>query len=228
MDLGNLDHEIEDWDLWNKYPEHRWIFNKLQLALDLGYRAGPCPTLPSEAGYYCIRPIYNLYGMGLNASKVWLDIDDNAKVMNLQHPGSFYCEWFDGPHYSIDYEWDNKWKPIHATQGYNNSDDLIHFTRWDRIEPPHIELHPMLDKLKDVKVLNIEFKDSKIIEVHLRLGNLAGDWYGLGDAQTIIPVWKSTTKEFIDQHKVHGYRFIDRPENATDKIENYRLGFLYK
>lgn len=228
MDLGNLDHEIEDWDLWNKYPEHRWIFNKLQLALDLGYRAGPCPTLPSEAGYYCIRPIYNLYGMGLNASKVWLDIDDNAKVMNLQHPGSFYCEWFDGPHYSIDYEWDNKWKPIHATQGYNNSDDLIHFTRWDRIEPPHIELHPMLDNLKDVKVLNIEFKDSKIIEVHLRLGNLAGDWYGLGDAQTIIPVWKSTTKEFIDQHKVHGYRFIDRPENATDKIENYRLGFLYK
>ena len=228
MVLKNLDHEIEDWDLWYKYPAHRWIFNKLQLALDLGYRAGPCPTLPSKAGYYCIRPIYNLYGMGLGASKVWLDIDDNAEVMNRQHPGSFYCEWFDGPHYSIDYVWDNHWKPIHATQGYNNSDDLTHFSRWDRIEPPNIELPSILDKLKDVKVLNIEFKDSKIIEVHLRLGNLAGDWYGLDNAQTIIPVWKNTTKDFVDQHKDHGYKFIDRPETAIDKIENYRIGFLYQ
>lgn len=228
MDLTNLDHEIEDWDLWNKYPQHRWIFNKLQLALDLDYRAGPCPTLPSKAGYYCIRPIYNLYGMGLGASKVWLDIDDNSEVMNKQHPGSFYCEWFDGPHYSVDYIWKNGWKPIHATQGYNNSEDLTHFTRWDRIEPPNIELPSMLDKLKNVKVLNIEFKDSKIIEVHLRLGNLAGDWYGLDNAQTIIPVWKDTTEDFMTSHKDSGYKFIDRPETAIDKIENYRLGFLYK
>ena len=43
MDLKSLTHEIEDWDPWNKYPQHRWIFNKLQLALDLGY-LGPCPT----------------------------------------------------------------------------------------------------------------------------------------------------------------------------------------
>ena len=35
--------------------------------------------------------------MGLGASKVWLDTDDNSEVMNRQHPGSFYCEWFDGP-----------------------------------------------------------------------------------------------------------------------------------
>ena len=44
MDLKSLDHEIEDWDPWNKYSQHRWIFNKLQLALDLGYRVGPCPN----------------------------------------------------------------------------------------------------------------------------------------------------------------------------------------
>ena len=66
--------------------------------------------LISESGYYCIRSIYNLYGMGLGASKVWLDTDDNSEVMNRQHPGSFYCEWFDGPHYSIDYEWNKGWK----------------------------------------------------------------------------------------------------------------------
>ena len=59
--------------------------------------------------------------------------------------------------------------------------------RWDRIEPPKIDLPLSFNTLADTNVLNIEFKDSKIIEVHLRLGNLAGDWYGLKDAQTIIP-----------------------------------------
>lgn len=228
MDLQSLDPEIEDWDLWNKYPQHRWIFNKLQLALDLGYNAGPCPTLPSVAGYYCLRPIYNLYGMGLDASKVWLTQDDNAHIMNEQHPGNFWCEWFKGPQYSIDYKWDNGWQPIHATRGYNNSDDLVHFSRWDKIDAPDISLPSMLDKLKDIKVLNIEFKGSKIIEVHLRLGNLAGDWYGLDDAHTIIPVWKETANDFIDAHKRNGYKFIDRPDTAINKIENYRKGFLYK
>jgi len=228
MDLKYLDHEIEDWDLWNRYPEHRWIFNKLQLSLDLGYLAGPCPTLPSIAGYYCIRPIYNLYGMGLGASKVWLDTTDNSEVMSQQHPGSFWCEWFEGQHYSIDYEWNNGWKPIHATQGYNNSEDLVHFSRWDRIDPPDIELPKILDKLKDTKVLNIEFKNSKIIEVHLRLGNLAGDWYGLGNAQSIIPVWKDTTADTVNSYKDSGWKYVDRPEDGNSKIENARLGFLYK
>jgi len=228
MDLKYLDHEIEDWDLWNRYPEHRWVFNKLQLSLDLGYQAGPCPTLPSIAGYYCIRPIYNLYGMGLGASKVWLDIEDNSLVMSKQHPGSFWCEWFEDPHYSIDYEWNNGWQPIHATQGYNNSGDLIHFSRWDRIDPPDIELPQILDKLKSTKVLNIEFKNSKIIEVHLRLGNLAGDWYGLDDAQSIIPVWEDTTADTINNYKDSGWKYVDRAEDGNCKIENARLGFLYK
>ena len=32
----------------------------------------------------------------------------------------------------------------------------------------------------------------------------------------------------MNQHKDNGYKFIDRPKTAIDKIENYRLGFLYK
>lgn len=227
MDLNFLDHDIEDWDLWQQKPEFRWIFNKLELSLALGYAAGPCPTLPKCEGYYIIRPIYNLYGMGIGASKVYLKTDDNSEIMSQQHPGSFWCEWFEGSHYSIDYIWENGWKPIHATQGFSG-EDFVHFDRWERIEPPHIELPPLLNKLANNKVLNIEFKDSKIIEVHLRLGNLAGDWYGLDNATTIIPVWENMTEFTVDQFKQIGFNFIDRPEDGLGKIENKRLGFLYK
>lgn len=223
-----LDYDLEEFQCWNLYPQHRWVFNKLQLALELGYCAGPVPVNPSEKGYYCIRPIYNLFGMGLNAEKQWLDDTDNQKIMDSYHPSSFWCEWFDGPHYSIDYVWNNEWIPIHATQGYNNSDDLTHFKRWDKIDPPDITLPSIFNRLSDVKFLNIEFKDSKIIEVHMRPANLTGDWQDIEDATVIVPVWKNTTNEFVNEHKKAGYKFKEWDDGCESKIENYRLGFLYK
>ena len=60
----------EDFQAWEKYPEYRWVFNKLELALKLGYRAGPaCVPLPPLRSHFkvVIRPIYNLYGMGIGA-----------------------------------------------------------------------------------------------------------------------------------------------------------------
>ena len=37
----------EDFQAWDAYPQHRWVFNKLEVALKLGYRAGPaCVPLP--------------------------------------------------------------------------------------------------------------------------------------------------------------------------------------
>lgn len=31
----------DDCEAWDKFPQHRSIFNKLDLALKLGYNAGP-------------------------------------------------------------------------------------------------------------------------------------------------------------------------------------------
>ena len=228
MDSKYLDHDIEDWDIWHQKPEYHWVFNKLELALRLGYSAGPCPTLPPKPGYYCVRPIYNLYGMGLYATKQWLNIDDNADFMSTVHPSSFWCKWFDGSHFSVDYEWDNGWKPIFATQGYNDSDDLTHFYKWQRIDPPDIELPGWLNSLQNNHVLNIEFKDSKMIEVHLRLGNLAGDWYGIEHAEELIPVWDSTSEHLLEQYREAGYSYVHRPEDGMGNIQNRRKGFFYK
>ena len=221
--------DIEDWDLWTKKPEYHWVFNKLEIALLCGHHAGPCPALPSAAGYYCVRPIYNLYGMGLHAEKIWLETDDNGEVMNKTHPGSFWCEWFEGAHYSIDYEWDNGWQVLHASQGYNDDEDLSHFYKWQRISPPDIELPGWLNKLANNEVLNIEFKGNKIIEIHLRLGNLAGDWAGVEHAQELIPVWRDTSESMWEQYREGGYKFISKPIDAADGFHNNpRLGFMYR
>ena len=36
--MSSLD---EDYQAWDAYPQHRWVFNKLEVALKLGYKAGP-------------------------------------------------------------------------------------------------------------------------------------------------------------------------------------------
>jgi hypothetical protein len=67
----------EDFQAWNLYrdTEHRWVFNKLEVALRQGLHAGPAATAPDRNGTYIYRPIYNLYGMGIGAKKFKYDKD---------------------------------------------------------------------------------------------------------------------------------------------------------
>ena len=55
-----------------------------------------------KSGYYILRPIYNLIGWGLHAKKIYIDVNDEMSLFDC-HPGEFWCEWFEGSHYSIDY-----------------------------------------------------------------------------------------------------------------------------
>jgi len=52
-----------EWMLYTETPpEHRWIYNKLDLAHRLGQEAWPV-GLRFDAGVYCVRPAMNLMGM---------------------------------------------------------------------------------------------------------------------------------------------------------------------
>ena len=182
---------IEDYQAWEAYPNYRWVFNKLELSLKLGYHAGPAGIGVQRTGWYIIRPVYNPYGMGIGAHKKWLSVDDQDAMANHMHvpPGYFWCEWFDGEHYSIDYKRENNsWVPINACQGFHKTEDnLTKFASWLIIEPPNIKLPQWVHDI-EVKELNIEFKDDKITEIHLRSGNDICLVSEVGDE--IYPVWE--------------------------------------
>ena len=87
----------EDYQAWEEYPQHRWVFNKLEVALKLGYKAGPaCVPLPKTSNTLfkaIIRPIYNLYGMGISAKvKTFRPMIDNEFIINHGYipPGHFW------------------------------------------------------------------------------------------------------------------------------------------
>lgn len=209
---------MNDWQAWQLYPHHSWIFNKLELSLKLGYNCGPAGVPVKKTGKYIIRPIYNLEGMGLNAR---IEHIEKNKVHYID-PGQFWCEVFDGDQISIDYKW-NKGKlvPIHASQGYNSSDNLIEFFRWIKIDPPNIKLPKFINELDDVDNINIEFINDKIIEIHLR--------HGLDfppGATEIIPVWNDKKEEM--KEKYNDWFYKEDFEDCEGHLKNPRLGFYYR
>jgi len=218
----------EDYQAWNEYPQYRWCMNKLELSLKLGYHAGPAGIPIEKTGWYIIRPVYNPYGMGIGAHKKWIDIADADAMSDHKHipPGYFWCEWFEGAHYSIDYQRGKNWIPLNATQGFHYSDDnLTKFQSWRIIEPPHIDLPQWVHDI-DVEELNVEFKDDKITEIHLRSGN---DIALLGNIGTeFYPIWQGD--DYTDIEHLEFVPNFDEDEDYTadGNLKDIRLGYYKK
>ena len=140
---------MEDYEAWVKYPEHRWVYNKLELSLKLGYDAGPACVPITKSGNYVIRPIYNLYGMGIGAKIVHLDasVIDDMKNHAAVPPGYFWCEAFEGTHYSVDFIRTKApigsvfcWEPMCTIVGEEDRNLLTKFKSWVKIENKTFEL----------------------------------------------------------------------------------------
>lgn len=213
-----------DSEAWSYYPQHRWLFNKLELSLKLGYVAGPGGTSVPEDGDYIVRPIYNLSGMGVGAKRMQLTRGDYNSVP----PGYFWCEYFHGPNITVDYEWDmvddlRVLRPVFAAQGFRSSQDLYRFNAWKKIEPPFWRLPDFIKNLYDVPRINIEFIHDKIIEIHLRPGV---DFPG--ESTQIIPVWSDMDESDFELYKKLGYKLFLNHDSADGHLDVFRLGFYYR
>lgn len=161
---------MEVWDE-NVWPvtnrDDLWVFDKLILSRYLGYLCGPAGVKVPSPGEYVVRPIYNLYGMGLLAR-----IEHIESATYHLHPAEFWCEKFEGRHISVDYE---NGRQVSAFEGLRkDGEPLYKFTHWvrvdDKIDYPHIlksGQHLLRGRYSRV---NCEFIDGKLIEVHLRSG----------------------------------------------------------
>jgi hypothetical protein len=231
----NSEEDFEAWDLY-KNTEHRWVFNKLEVALRQGLSAGPASTAPSCSGTYLFRPIYNVYGMGIGAKKFFYDKDkDYDSFINhgIIPPGNFWCQWLDGEHLSIDYNQDvdgfwhtrSVWRGVHESK-----DNLTRFESWTRLgndsAPKWNELPIDASFLydPDVPVFNVEMIGKNIIEIHLRLGNDPFDEYPVGSE--IIPVWND---EEAPQGEWKGNLHRDMElYSASGYLSDVRRGYIVK
>ena len=213
-----------DSDTWVKYPQYRAWHNKLWLSEKLGYVCGPSGAPVPKSDVYIVRPIYNLLGMGLGAKFMSLNPEYDVNQIPAGH---FWCEKFEGPHYTVDYEWtylgngQGGWKQLHAWRGYNNP-QLWRFTKWEKCDII-IELPWFFNKLGwDFKVqyINIEAIGDKVIEVHLRPNPDHRDEYNV-----LIPIWQG---DDITKYTSKGYTYIESHDDAEGQLPKARLGFCAK
>lgn len=201
----------DDNSAWYKFPQHRLWFNKLWLSEQLGYLCGPGGIPVPEENHYIIRPIYNLRGMGVGANI------QKISPLNLHAvpPGYFWCELFEGNHYSVDLKWNNKWELLSAFQGINSKNKLYKFERWIKTNI-NITIPKILDQLKDCEYINVEFIENKIIEVHLRISPDP-------DCNEMIPIWEEDQKQLYKD-----YTWVPSEDDADGYLEQKRLGFFVK
>jgi len=186
----------EDTAWTNTDIEDLWIYDKLILSKKMGYVCGPTGVDVPEDGFYIVRPVTNIVGLGIGAYEQYLTVE--GWTDHLQ-PGTFWSEIFEGDHLSIDYEWG---QPILNIQGFRYPESFVRWKKWIKVEQT-VELPDILKPIaKKYQFMNCEYIGGKLIEVHLRK-NPDFDF----DNVEFIPVWEGQ-----DTTPPEGYRYVECPE----------------
>lgn len=227
-----IEEDFQAWEHYKGSPELRWLFNKMEIAIRQGLHAGPAATAPSHAGTYIYRPTYNLYGMGIGATKFEYNESMYPNMINngVVPPGYFWCEWIEGEHLSIDYERiDGEWKVRSVWGGeHENKNNLTRFDSWERLHEDYaptadqLKLQPYFLGYKDITKFNIEMIDDYIIEIHLRWGNDPFDDLAVGSK--VIPVWQD---QEIPEGEWRGNLHEDMNQySASGHLSDVRKGYI--
>ena len=180
--------------VWKTVPvEKLWVLDKLLLSRALGYRCGPTGIDVDQPGTYIVRPCVNALGLGLGAEKVYLTGSTN----HLPY-GYFWCEWFEGRHFSVDYEFGEQKLCV---EGFKSTNTFTHWDRWVKVNKK-ILLPKELAQFYNEPILNVEYIDGKAIEVHLRKNEDFAD--GISE---FIPVWQGQ-----DTDPPVGFTYRDYPD----------------
>lgn len=186
-------YHLDSQDEWNSiHPEDLWVYNKLFLNQRLRHLCGPTGVSVPYSGYYIVRPSINLLGMGRFSRIEWID-----KETDHFHPAEFWCEIFEGDHYSVDFQ--HKESQLVVLGERDIDDPLYKWKKWTKVNRG-FDFPSILNNLKgDYEWINCEFIGNHLIEVHFRR-NL--DFrYGNTIA---IPVWKGDRPQ-----KIGNFTFVE-------------------
>lgn len=216
-------------------PDHRWIFNKLEVAKRLGHEANPISVPIPRDGLWCVRPVLNLEGMGAHA---YIDHFYKDQII-VDHPSHFWHEYFTGHHVSVDFY---KGDVINACIGLRDNDKRVSdlklwkWTEWRKVKPEHYSSYHItadfIDRfrrtfkniLNSYDYLNVEMIGGNIVEVHLRPDPYLDLWR---ENEIMIPVW---TDKVYNEVKLSedGFKFVEAHDDAGGYLITHRKGFWVK
>ena len=198
----------EDSDAWQWYPAHRWVYDKLAVALSQGLAAGPHGTAPPGFPIFS-KPIVNLRGMSVGSRVLKSQADYDAHYA----PGHFWMTLLQGRHVSSDVavvEGEPRWwrhvtgKPAgEGTFDYwivHAEPDAAIETRCAAWIGKHLAGY--------TGMLNVETIGGTIIEAHLRFADQWPDLYGPGWVEAVVELYERGEWNFSDDDRTEGYSAV--------------------
>jgi hypothetical protein len=198
----------EDCDAWQWYPAHRWVYDKLAVALSQGLEACPHGVEPPRFPVFS-KPIINLKGMGVG-SRV---LQTAADYERHYAPGHFWMPLLEGRHVSSDLavvDGEPRWWR-HATGKPAGEGTFDYWTV--HAEPDaDIEIRCGAWTQKNLAgytgMLNLETIGGTIIEAHLRFADQWPDLYGPGWVDALVGLYENRDWDFYDDDRSEGYSVV--------------------
>jgi hypothetical protein len=198
----------EDSDAWAWNPAHRWVYDKLAVALSQNLDAGPHGTPPPHFPVFS-KPIINLKGMGVG-SRV---LHSAADYERHYAPGHFWMTLLDGRHVSSDIAvvdgaplW---WRHVTGKPAGEGT-----FDYWTVHAEPDAEIERGCEAWIErnlgryTGMLNLETIGGKIIEAHLRFADQWPDLYGPGWVEALVGLYERHAWDFYDEDRSEGYSVV--------------------
>jgi hypothetical protein len=198
----------EDCDAWELYPDHRWVYNKIAVALSQGIAAAPHGVMPKAFPVFS-KPMMNLHGMGIG-SRV---IATPQAYVDAFTPGYMWMRLLQGEHVSTDVavvDGEARWWR-HAT-GVPAGDGT--FDHWWIHAEPHMEVERYCGawSARHLKgytgMVNFETIGGRIIETHLRFADQWPDLYGPGWVEALVRLYVDRVWSYGDRNRRDGYSVV--------------------
>lgn len=198
----------EDSDAWQWNPRHRWVYDKLAVAMSQGLVAAPHGVTPPGFPVFS-KPIYNLKGMGVG-SRALLSEADYAAAYSAGH---MWMPLLEGEHLSSDVAivdgvpaW---WR--HA-RGVSSGEGTFDYWEIAADSKPRVE-NSADDWCRRhlagyTGMVNIETIGGRIIEVHLRFADQWPDLYGDRWVGALINLYSAKKWHFDDSQRRIGFSVV--------------------
>jgi hypothetical protein len=198
----------KDWEAWTLYPKHRWIYDKLAVALSQGLDAAPHGVIPPSFPVFS-KPMMNLRSMGAGS----LPIPDAETYRASLNPGHFWCTLLTGAHVSTDAAIEDGhvrwWRHATGATAPGGTFDYWHI---------HAEAMPDIEDWCGAwarthlagytGMVNFETIGSRIIEAHLRFADQWPDLYGPGWVQALVRLYAGGGWVFDDSGRRDAYSVV--------------------
>ena len=198
----------EDNDAWRLYPAHRWVYDKLAVAMSQGMEAAPHGVVPPAFPVFS-KPVYNLRGMGIGSRVIRTPEEYYADI----EPGHFWMPLLEGEHVSTDValvDGEPKWWR-HATGAPSGEGTFEHW--WI-----HAAAHPAVEAWCGdwarrhlqgyCGMANFETIGGRIIETHLRFADQWPDLYGAGWIEALVRLYTHREWAYADADRREGYSVV--------------------